>query len=314
MLVNAARILRYMGPIGFAVACYNFVRIRVYRDVLGKRYLKKRIFGNWMYLDTQDKGISRTLILFGRRELDHRFILQKVLREGMNILDIGANIGYYVLMERQLVGASGQVIAVEPAPSTASLLKKNIALSGHSNIHVLEFALSDAEDHKTFYVSPLSNQSSFHRDERIHPASGEIVAETRTVPDVMKPYGPPDLIRMDVEGHEVEIINGMIDAIENGEMAPMIILEPHIRTYGPEHDFEAPLRRLFKIGYKARYVASSMDSGTRRINALGYKGSKPMRTDFKRRAIYENLGDDHVIDLLCRTGGIRTLLLAKEAP
>jgi FkbM family methyltransferase len=314
MITNAARVLLHMGPIGFLKACYFYALIVLYRDILGKRYIRKKIFGSWMDLDTRDLGISRTLILFGRREKDHRILLAKVLREGMTVLDIGANIGYYALMERHSVGESGTIVAVEPAPPTVELLRRNVELNGYKNIHIIQAGVSNVEEKKTFFVSPLSNQSSLHHDERVHTSGDEIEIETRTVPDLMSKYGAPDLIRMDVEGHEVEIIDGMIEAIENGDMAPMIILEPHIRTYGPDHDFEAPLRRLFKSGYHARYVASSMEAGTRRINALGYKGTAPFRTDFKWRAIYENLSDDHVIDLLTRTGGIRTLLLAKAEP
>ena len=77
-----------------------------------------------MYLNPRDKGISRTLLLFGERELDHKIILEKVLKKNMNIFDIGANIGYYVLMESDLIGHEGSIIAVEPVPDNINLLKK----------------------------------------------------------------------------------------------------------------------------------------------------------------------------------------------
>ena len=47
-----------------------------------------------MNLLTNDRGISRSLILFGKREEDKKYILDEVLNETMNIFDIGANIGY----------------------------------------------------------------------------------------------------------------------------------------------------------------------------------------------------------------------------
>ena len=50
-----------------------------------------------MYLLTNDNGISRSLILFGKREEDKIYILNKILNENMNIFDIGANIGYYTI-------------------------------------------------------------------------------------------------------------------------------------------------------------------------------------------------------------------------
>ena len=46
-----------------------------------------------------------------------------------------------------------------------------------------------------------------------------------------KKYFIPDLIRMDVEGHEVEIIEGMLSSIKNGVLKPVICFEPHISCY-----------------------------------------------------------------------------------
>ena len=61
--------------------------------------------------------MSSTLILFGERELDHKIILEKVLKKKMKILDIGSNIGYYLLIERNLIGRNSKIIAVEPEDS-----------------------------------------------------------------------------------------------------------------------------------------------------------------------------------------------------
>ena len=60
-----------------------------------------------MILDLHDKGISRALWLFGDRELEHKYLLEKVIKPGMTILDIGSNIGYYPLMELNLIGKKG---------------------------------------------------------------------------------------------------------------------------------------------------------------------------------------------------------------
>ena len=84
-----------------------------------------------MFLDLQDRGISRTLLLFGERELEHKKMLEEVLEPGMSVLDIGANIGYYALMELNLIGKTGNLIAVEPSPSNVDLLKRNLSLNGY---------------------------------------------------------------------------------------------------------------------------------------------------------------------------------------
>ena len=84
-----------------------------------------------MYLDPRDKGISRTLILFGERELDHKIILEKVLKKNMKIFDIGANIGYYVLMESELICNKGKILAIEPVKKNMQLLEKNLKLNNN---------------------------------------------------------------------------------------------------------------------------------------------------------------------------------------
>ena len=97
-----------------------------YKNILLSKYLKKKIYNFEMFLNLNDKGLSRTLILFGERELDHKIILEKVLKKNMKILDIGSNIGYYLLIERNLVGRNSKIIAVEPVSDNIKLLKKNL--------------------------------------------------------------------------------------------------------------------------------------------------------------------------------------------
>ena len=92
----------------------------------GMKYLRKKIFNFEMYLDLYDRGISRTPILFGERELEHKRIIEMVLKPGMNFLDIGANIGYYALMQLKIIGDKGQLIAVEPSETNIKLLRKNL--------------------------------------------------------------------------------------------------------------------------------------------------------------------------------------------
>ena len=84
-----------------------------------------------MYLDPKDRGISRTLLLFGERELDHKLILERIVKKNMKIFDIGANIGYYVLMESNLIGEKGKILAIEPVDKNIKLLRKNLKLNNN---------------------------------------------------------------------------------------------------------------------------------------------------------------------------------------
>ena len=117
---------------------------------------------------------------------------------------------------------------------------------------------------------------------------------------------------MDVEGHEVEILSGILEVAEVNDKGPMILFETHHNTYNPEHDISVPLKGLFEMGYHARYIGSSSRRGTKIIAELGYKGGTEIETDFMHRVIYENVSNEDLIHLVCRSGGVRTVLLAKR--
>ena len=314
MITSSLTVYRHKGLGALVVAVFQLFKANFLRRVLGIRYVKRSVHDYMMFLDTTDPGISRTLILFGSREEDHRIMLQRALRRGMTVLDIGANIGYYALMASRAVGPKGRVVAIEPSPTNVALLERNIAVNGVTNISVSCAAVSNTAGTKQFFLSELSNLNTFHADDRADQhLTGKILdVRTLTVPQIVKEFGQPDLIRMDVEGHEVEIFNGMIDEIEAGDLSPSIIFETHIRHYTSGHDFVTPLRRLFDAGYVVAIASSSSESGTAIVESLGYKGGAPIATDFKTRVLYERIAFDDAIDLICKRGGIRTVLLERR--
>jgi hypothetical protein len=175
--------------------------------------------------------------------------------------------------------------------------------------------VSDVPGEREFFLSHETNLNTFHATGSgvAHLSGKSVKVRTYTVPELAREHGKPDLIRMDVEGHEVEIFNGMIGAIERGELAPMIIFETHLSRYGADHDMETPLRRLFTLGYHVRYLASSSQRGTKLIDARGYTGTDRVTTDDVERVIYENIRDDDAVDFICKSGGARTVLLQKRA-
>jgi len=282
--------------------------------LLGKRFVERRIYDYRMLLDLDDRGISRTLLLFGERELEHKIMLERVLRPGMTVLDIGANIGYYPLMELRLVQPGGTLIAIEPSPSNVALLKRNLALNGYNDIEIHEMAVSNETAKRKFYISEMSNLNTFHDTGTgsLHLNGAAIDVATTTVPAVMRGRRP-DLIRMDVEGHEVEVLEGLLPAIKDGAMAPMVIFETHLSRYSAEHDIGRPLREMFAHGYKVSLAGSSSYRGTKMVMDRGCEPLLRLRSDGDDRAIFENLSPEHVLDMITRTGGLRTVLLAPAA-
>jgi len=314
MFQSAISVLNDRGLGVLVSAGLNLVRASLHKKVLGKTHLEKVIHDYRMLLDLNDRGISRGLILFGTREVDHKILLEKILMPGMRVFDIGANIGYYALMELGLIGKEGEIICIEPSPANVALLQRNLALNGYLGIPVIEGAISDQQGTRDFYMATQSNLGTFHNTGTgaVH-LSGEVInVAMQTVPDLAKQFGAPDLIRMDVEGHEVEVFNGMTPAIEAGEIAPIIIFETHLTRYGEDHDMEAALKRLFKAGYHVRHAASSSEHGTSVVKSYGYDGGQSVVTDGVTRVLFENIADDHAVEMICHKGGLRTVVLQKK--
>ena len=132
------------------------------RHVLGRRYFEKRIYDYRLVLDADDPGISRQLIRLGERELEQKFILERELKPGMRVFDLGANIGYYTVMMARRVGPTGRVYAVEPVPRNFELLSRNVGRNGLAERTELEqIAIAGSDGEKALLISEKSNWHSF---------------------------------------------------------------------------------------------------------------------------------------------------------
>lgn len=283
--------------------------------LIGRRFLQRRVYDYRMWLDLKDTGISRGLLLFGNRELEHREMLLRIIRPGMTIFDVGANIGYYAIMESKLVGDGGRVIAVEPSQTNIELLQRNLNLNSLSNVSVLSGAVSDKVGKAKFHLSYQSNLNTFHDvgSGREHLSGQTIDVETLTITDLAQTFGAPDLIRMDVEGHEVAVLNGAMKAIKSGKIRPTVIFETHLSRYSSTNDMAAVLKQMFDLGYEVSLAASSWEGGSKIVESLGYKSEMIVRTDGNIRKIFSEISKEDAIRLICETGGLRTVVLATKA-
>ena len=309
-LASAYETIRDRGPL-VMIQTIGRLGCAAAERAFGRRFLLRRIHDYQMYLDVQDPGLSRSLLLFGTREVDHKIMLARIVRPGMTIFDIGGNIGYYPLMELSLLRGSGRMVVVEPSSSNIALLRRNLILNGYGDVAVLEAAISDVAGKRDFHLSQQSNLGTFHpTGNGSQTLTGRTVeVETFTVPMLAQRFGAPDLLRMDVEGHEVEVLNGMLADVRRGAYAPTVIFEPHLSRYSADHDMAATLRALFALGYRVTELSSSSDRGREQIIARGYVPGERIATDGVHRTLFADIRDDDAIDILCRTGGARTVVL-----
>ena len=148
------------------------------------------------------------------------------LMRGECAFDIGANQGHYTRCMLERVGPKGTVDAFEPNPEMAAVLRSAVAAP---NVKVHQCAVSEAiTPHKEFFVDRREGMqavaSSFNRLDGLDGLTQPIQVETITIDHFCALHGvKPKLIKIDVEGHELEVLRGAVDTIDR--FRPIIAFE-----------------------------------------------------------------------------------------
>ncbi len=224
-----------------------------------KTVLTKRIHGSLMALDLNDPGISRSLLLVGDREKEHRYMLERVVKPGDTVLDIGANVGYYALLERRLMRGKGLVVAIEPSPTNYQQLCANIQLNGaDKQIVPINAAAAERDGEGELHLSRLSNVHSLIASQVPRPLGKSVRIPTLSLATLAKRFGPIALLRMDIEGYEYAVLRSLVALNQTQRFLPSILFELHPPKYR-QADFSELLTELYALGYHAKYLACSHD-------------------------------------------------------
>jgi len=267
-----------------------------------KKRLKKCKVGNHiMFLDREDKGISTTLMTLKKgtdREPAFMKVLRQEVNEGMIALDIGANIGYVTLILADLVGTQGHVYAIEPGPHNFEVLNKNVIVNNYQDrVETFHRGVSDENKQSKFFIS---EQSNLHSMQKTKHTTSSVNIDLVKIDDFMKEKHSPNFIKMDIEGHEVEALNGMVEMLRNAPPPVKILIEVHPMYYSSEHSLEDSLRKLFDVGFNSKYVISA---GTGRPDFFvnhGYEPDEIIETGNFARGIYSKISNEHLIISACR--------------
>ena len=314
MISSFFTLIRNRGLLTMAVAILRLFIVYLETLILSKKFVLRNVHNYKMLLDVKDRGLSRALILFKKREVDHQILLGKILKPNMRVFDIGANIGYYALMELNILEKASQLCAFEPVSSNVKLLNENLKLNGYEVPTVLNAAISSFDGEKDFFFSTASNLGSLHKLDVNQGENSAGVSKVQTISlrSACLNYGSPDLIRMDVEGHEVEILTQLVQLVLEGITRPTVIFETHLKQYKKDDKFSSTLEQLFENGYRVSLFASSQASGTEIIKRKGYSPFQIVRTDGMKRALFENLSNVDAVELITKSGGIRTVVLSYD--
>ena len=202
-----------------------------------------------MYVNTDDRYIGPLLIMHAY-ERQQTQLFEGLLKPGMVVLDIGANIGYYSLIAARIVGPNGKIYAFEPEPRNYELLVKNISLNGYTNVIPVQRAASNRYGRVRLFIDRvnLGGHSLSKGDE----SAESIEVEATTVEDFLKEVREErsvDVMRMDVEGAEGLVMEGAGRVLKDGHTKVIMEFCPRqLRNVGT--DPQTLLDDLRNLGFR----------------------------------------------------------------
>lgn len=176
--------------------------------------------GNFKIQCNPSTWIGAKITYTGNYEPALKKVFRSVIKKGDHILDIGANIGFHTLYFAELVGPGGTVTAFEPVPQNFEALIANIALNDFKNIVVKNIALGIANETFTIKADKNSNNPGTYN---LFDKQGDVSIECRIGDEVVLDKEKIDFIKIDVEGYESFVIEGLIKTIKKHK--PIIIFE-----------------------------------------------------------------------------------------
>lgn len=150
-------------------------------------------------------GSSNHGCWLGTYEMEKQLALERAVRQGMVVYDIGAQAGFYTLILSCLVGGDGKVYAVEPFAENLRYLLAHVSVNGLRNVEVIAVALCEKTGLENFSVDCGRSQNRL-----VSRGKSNLRVPTASLDDLIECWGcaPPHLIKMDVEGAEARVLQG----------------------------------------------------------------------------------------------------------
>ncbi|MBN1287223.1 MAG: FkbM family methyltransferase [Anaerolineae bacterium] len=211
----------------------------------------------------------RLNLVTGRHEFETVQVVERLLRPGMTVLDIGAHAGYYARRCAEWVGPGGRVFAFEPHPRTFEVLRRNVARLG--NVTPVRAAVAEREGVAELYdYLIMSASGSLHYDRDLLELQKARVGDADIAPRIRTDFpvetftvrtvkvdgylagqgvARVDVVKMDIEGAEMHALRGMPATIA-GSPGLALVMEYNpkaLKAFGFEP--EAALAETLGMGF-----------------------------------------------------------------
>lgn len=219
---------------------------------LSDRFTICRVLGKYiLYTDPEDIGLTPHLCLDGFWESWITIAVARLIRPGWRCVDIGANHGYYTLLMADAASENGYVLALEPNPKLAELIRLSLEVNGFEHrASVLEKAGSNVGSNRVGLVVPRNREMNATLCREAEESDDVIEVETITVDEAAWNWPRVDFIKIDAEGAEEAIWRGMRETLRRSP-AITVIMEMKCSRY---EDPAAFVREICGAGFILRHV------------------------------------------------------------
>jgi FkbM family methyltransferase len=192
----------------------------------------------------------RLAVVLGNLRMQRMF--DQMLHPGAVVVDVGANIGYNTLYAAQCVGPAGRVYAVEPAQDNLTILYANLFAARLHNVWVLPYAAGSRRAVQEFFLrGEVSAVNSLFQENFYAPITDTVQVLTVPLDDLA--IETPDLVKIDVEGGELEVLQGMPRMLAAPRMRLVVEWHPTLQQ-AAGHAADALPRFLLAQGFTLQIV------------------------------------------------------------
>jgi len=229
--------------------------------------------GHHLAVNADDEGVVPFLLTQGVFEEFETELVRQCLHPGMQVVDIGANFGYYTLIAADRVGKEGKVYAFEPEPGNYELLLKNISLNHYQTIVPLQQAVSNRRGTMNLFVDKRNLGAPSLAEKNVDRRQGIVAVETVSLDEFFNTdegFGPIDFLKIDAQGAEGLIFEGARNCLKNDGLKIMMEFWPQgLRNMGT--DPLSLLRLIKSSGFTIKIIEEKKRVlvGLEEVEAIG---------------------------------------------
>lgn len=237
------------------------------------RALARTVYGHKIFVDTRDVSLTPHIILDGFWEQWVTDTFRGLIKPGMTVVDIGANIGYYALIAADLVGGDGKLVAFEANPAVAAMLHSTMSMNGFLGRSRIESKA--VFSHSTtvpfgIFACHIGGSSIYASDPATALLNDEIkMIEVQAVSldEYFSPDERVDVMKIDAEGAEPAILKGATRIIsDNKDIQIIMEFAPSLfkAVYGTPGEFYEAIRtlglKMHRIAHDGRLIEQTAET------------------------------------------------------